>query len=112
MATNTFAIARKSTLAGISRHQRAVVPNIMAQLGLSACTCGEEGDIATINAHVLTAPRHDFAHSIKRSTVKQDAPGEYWRYYCAICRWWSAGELSATGARNVGSGHRAIYHHR
>ena len=38
-------------------HKRAIVSNLATMLGLAACTCGEEGDIPTIEAHIKTASR-------------------------------------------------------
>ena len=38
-------------------HQRAIVSNLAAMLRLAACTCGAEGTIAAIEAHIKTASR-------------------------------------------------------
>ena len=71
--------------------------------------------------------RRAFVGTLKRSTVKQDGPSGFWRYYCAQCRWVSGGgdntgDASEMGARNTGAdhryrvgctvevGHRAVWH--
>jgi hypothetical protein len=61
------------------------------------------------------AGRREYAGMLRRSTVKQDEPGGYWRYYCATCRWVSGGgdnngDASEMGARNTGADHRAVWH--